>query len=159
MNPIAILALSVVLAFGAGYGAGHHAESQARDVQDQAAQLAAVKVDQAEKARTAAVSAKVDTAAVQVQADIQQQTRVVHDVVTKYIPVDPGCGALVGAQRVLYDAAASGVPVSGSASPIDDSPGAAQDLARVEVDNLGQCRADLARFGQLQDWLNHVRAP
>ncbi|EPS1221716.1 hypothetical protein ACVBR5_000947 [Burkholderia cenocepacia] len=116
---------------------------------------------ESEKAATAAAVKRVDTKQTAVSADVQTkivtQVKVVHDqgkTIYKQVPfyVPSTAPALPGSFRVLYDSAATGVPLPDAASSAHAAAVPAQDLARTDVENLTGCRANAKIVSGWQEW-------
>lgn len=148
------VAAAVLLAVGGMEGAhlqGNHDDEVAAALADQVAHAA-----QVERARTDAVTAGADARAAAVIVANEQKNIELTKEVPHVVQSNPGRAGYVRAIGMLNDAAAGGVPVSEPAGPVDDTPAEAERVAAVVAGNIGQCRADLARFEQLQDWIEGI---
>jgi hypothetical protein len=123
-----------------------------------AAHLVAVAVatERAERARTDAVSAHADDKAAAVAVENEQKNETLIREIPRYVQNTHSVAGLADAFRVFNNAAATGLPVSAPTGPVDDSPAAIEDVAAGVAGNLATCRAELERFGQLQDWIDGV---
>jgi hypothetical protein len=160
MNDIPVWAVDLVVAailFVGGAATGAHMMGRHDDARAAALVAQAAAAAQVERTRTDKITVAADqgAAASQVKNDHENEelAKEVPRVVTKTITLV----RYVDAMRVLNNAAATGLPVSDTAGPVDDSPEAAERVAAGITENIGQCRADLERFGQLQDWLAGVQ--
>ena len=160
MTPIPLwfyaVAAAVLLVMGGMEGAhlqGNYDDEVASKLAAKQAQAAA-----AERARTDVVTAQADTKAAAAAADNEQKNETLLQEVPHVVQKDLSRAGFVDAVRVLNNAGASGLPVSETAGPADDTPAAAEAVASTVAENLGQCRADLERFSQLQDWIDGVSA-
>jgi outer membrane murein-binding lipoprotein Lpp len=158
----------IVLAIAVAVGAiaGSHYTHKYDKAQEDRAELARQQAQARERERTDVVTAQADTHAAKVADENARVNQSIVSEVPNRVPKTVSCPAFVDAVRVLNNAAASGVPVSAPARPADvpaapvaDDPGPdPAEVERVNVENLGQCRADAARFRELQNWIDGVSA-
>jgi uncharacterized membrane protein YqiK len=160
MNDIPVWAVDLVIAallFGGGAATGAHLMGKHDDAKASALVAQAARAAMIERARTDAVTAGADKMAATSQVENEHKNAALSQEVPRVITKTITLYRYVDAMRVLNNAAATGMPVSQSAGPVDDSPENAERVAAGITDNLSQCRADLERFGQLQDWIAGVQ--
>lgn len=112
------------------------------------------------------VTTAIDTRSVADQARIRTITQTIVKEVPVYVPAEADLryALPVGLVR-LHDAAAAGLPLSDAPGQSDDPAGflepsdvAPSRLGTVIAENYGVCRADAARFSDLQDWVRQQQA-
>lgn len=158
-------AAALALGFAGGWTvrdwkAGADAADAARAETKQVIRVVERERDQAD------VTHAVETRAAKTQVQIRTVTQTIIKEVPIYVPAeaDARFALPVGLVRV-HDAAAAGQPLSEPSGQPDDPAGylEASDippsrLAATIAENYGTCRADLARFADLQDWVRQQQA-
>lgn len=151
------VAAAVLLVIGAAGGA--HVQGDVDDARAEKLVAAADKAARIESARIAGIGASTDHTAAAAIVENAQKNQALLQEVPRVVEKNTTRAGFVDAVRLLNNAGASGLPVSEAAGPVDDSPAAAEAVASTIAENIGQCRADLERFGQLQAWLEQVSGP
>lgn len=156
MMPTWAYAFAAATLFMMGAATGSHFQHVEDVVKADALVAAAVKAEKLERARTDKVNELADQGAARaVLADQQKNIAIVKEI-DHVVQRDTSRAGFADAVRVLNNAAASGLPVSAPAGPPDDSPGAIEAVAGVVTENIAQCRADLGRFVELQQWIEGI---
>ncbi|KVC46283.1 hypothetical protein WI72_32095 [Burkholderia ubonensis] len=144
---LALFAAAILFAVGWNAGGSHvRAQWQAEKA------ATATKVQKVE-AKQAAVTDRVQVRYVDRMKVIRAQAQTLYKQVPFYVPASTP--ALPGSFRVLYDSAASGVPLPDPARSTDAAPVPPQDLARTDIDNLTGCRKNAEAVTAWQDWAAH----
>lgn len=153
MMPAWIYAAVAAALLAIGGSAGSHWRHEYDVAQENKAAVKAQAAKDQERARMDTMTAAVDQKTAFRQEEIRQQNQAVYIEVPKYVTKTITLTQYVHAARVLNDAAATGVPLSAAAGATDDSPDDAESIAEIITQNIGQCRADLDRFAELQQWV------
>lgn len=161
------LAIAVAAAFGFAGGwtvrdwkAGADAAASARADLRGAIRTIDRERDQAD------VTSEVEARSTETQVQIRTVTQTIIKEVPIYVPAEADARFALPAGLVrVHDAAASGDPLPEPPGGPDDaawhleaSDTAPSRLAATIAENYGACRADQARFADLQDWVRRQQA-
>jgi hypothetical protein len=152
--PYGWIAAAVVMVATWGHGwitGANHEQAKAKQLQD--AELAA----EYKRGQAAGI---VRDRIVTEYVDRVQVVEKIGRTITKEVPVyvtakaDAACTVPAGFVRV-HDAAAQGVPLSGSAGAADEAPSgiAISTVAATVADNYADCRANAEELRKLQEWV------
>ncbi|WP_052382182.1 hypothetical protein [Paraburkholderia kururiensis] len=143
---IALVALVAFVLFALGW----HFGAARVTTQWQAEKVATAKAVQKVDAKQGAVTTQVQTKVVTQLKVIHDQGKTIYQKVPFYVPATTP--DLPGSFRVLYDAAATGMPLPDAAGGTHAAPVPAQDVARTDTENLTGCRANAAVIKRWQEW-------
>lgn len=112
------------------------------------------------------VTSQVEARATETQVQIRTVTQTIIKEVPIYVPAEADARFVLPAGLVrVHDAAASGDPLPEPPGQPDDaawhleaSDVPPSGLATTIAENYGMCRADMARFADLQDWVRQQQA-